>query len=281
MVRKFNHLAILNILYLQAELFDLEDALATEQETDRLSSTKRQCDWDWLFLSSDVLNQDRKQWKLVLEIREKLAEYHSTILQYSQIASLGQPSDHQRCAISELLSASKTGEALGHFQSMDLAGGKGPRIYQSKYLTDLLLLDARDEENDTISRLIIQPLLGLRRIFELRVKKPPASDLESAPESAPGSDERLLDIYLYSQRQAYAMNHIAGALIGAVILIVSMVVPYRIENMDAKVGLVCLFTVLFCLVLSTLSKARRVEIFAATAAFGSIQVVWITQTDHT
>lgn len=75
MVRKFNHLAILNILYLQAELFDLEDALATEQETDRLSSTKRQCDWDWLFLSSDVLNQDRKQWKLVLEIREKLAEY--------------------------------------------------------------------------------------------------------------------------------------------------------------------------------------------------------------
>lgn len=53
---------------------------------------------------------------------------------------------------------------------MDLAGGKGPRIYQSKYLTDLLLLDARDEENDTISRLIIQPLLGLRRIFELRVK---------------------------------------------------------------------------------------------------------------
>lgn len=172
---------------------------------------------------------------------------------------------------------------------MDLAGGKGPRIYQSKYLTDLLLLDARDEENDTISRLIIQPLLGLRRIFELRVKvsmscmnesciskcasiadafiqKPPASDLESAPESAPGSDERLLDIYLYSQRQAYAMNHIAGALIGAVILIVSMVVPYRIENMDAKVGLVCLFTVLFCLVLSTLSKARRVEIFAATAA---------------
>lgn len=74
-MRKFNHLAILNILYLQAELFDLEDALATEQEKDRLSSTKRECDWDWLFLSSLVLNEDRKQWKLVLEIREKLAEY--------------------------------------------------------------------------------------------------------------------------------------------------------------------------------------------------------------
>lgn len=45
-----------------------------------------------------------------------------------------------------------------------------------------------------------------------------------------------------------------------------MVILYSVQDPSVKIGLVCIFTLLFCLALSTLSKARRIEVFAATAA---------------
>ncbi|CAJ2506293.1 Uu.00g004230.m01.CDS01 [Anthostomella pinea] len=100
-------------------------------------------------------------------------------------------------------------------------------------------------------------------------------DLESQPEG-----DNKTNTYLYTQSQYQALNHVVGAVFSALTPTISMVILYCIESMNVKVALVCLFTVIFCLALSTLSKARRIEIFAATAAFGSVQVVWISQTNQ-
>ena len=62
------------------------------------------------------------------------------------------------------------------------------------------------------------------------------------------------------------MNRIVGALVGSATPLASMVILYSVQDPSVKIGLVCIFTLLFCLALSTLSKARRIEVFAATAA---------------
>jgi hypothetical protein len=76
-VRKFDDLATLNILYLQAEICNLQDDLARERQHDLESGVERRvdCDWNWFLLSSPDLNKGSKQWKVMINIRQKLDEY--------------------------------------------------------------------------------------------------------------------------------------------------------------------------------------------------------------
>jgi hypothetical protein len=58
-----------------------------------------------------------------------------------------------------------------------------------------------------------------------------------------------------------------GTIISALLPILSVVVLYCVKNMWVRLGLVAMFTVLFSLVLSLIAPAKRIEVFAATAAF--------------
>lgn len=80
------------------------------------------------------------------------------------------------------------------------------------------------------------------------------------------SGARVLDVCDYSKSQVQAVNHVVGALFAAVLPLVSMVILYKVCDMNLKLALVCVFTLVFCLAMSILSKARRIEVVAATAA---------------
>jgi hypothetical protein len=65
-------------------------------------------------------------------------------------------------------------------------------------------------------------------------------------------------------------NRAAGMLntvVATVLLIVSIVVLYVVSKPSVRLGLICLFTVLFALSVKTLTNARRAEVFASTAAY--------------
>lgn len=51
-----------------------------------------------------------------------------------------------------------------------------------------------------------------------------------------------------------------------VVPVASVITLYAVQSMGLRVGLVCVFSLVFCLALSTLTKTRRIEVFAATAA---------------
>lgn len=78
--REFNQLATLNLLYLQAELCDLENQLAEQRRRDAESgdSERVDIDWSWLLLSEPALNNGSRQWAIMLDIREKLGKYCTT-----------------------------------------------------------------------------------------------------------------------------------------------------------------------------------------------------------
>ncbi|KAK8034782.1 hypothetical protein PG993_009777 [Apiospora rasikravindrae] len=272
--RRFKRLAALNVLYLQAELSHLEHELERQRRRDLETGRdeRADCDWNWLLLSESELNGGSRQWEVALEIRERLGEYYSTLLQYSQMANLAPPTEEQRKEMFKIVGSSSLNDRLGAFQSLDLAGVEGPAAYARENAHDLVLLDGREEENDLLSTWLVEPFFRAVHCLCRRHKKTLPKDLESAL-TMPGDDNDF-GVHLYHHD---FVNRIVGALVGSATPLASMVILYSVQNNNAKIGLVCVFTLMFCLALSTLSKARRIEVFAATAAFGSVQVVWVSQ----
>lgn len=77
--RRFGALHAENILYLQAELADLEKRLQEQQQLDSASTqgrkSKYSLNWYWLRESNSAQDGDTKQIDLILQIRQTLNEY--------------------------------------------------------------------------------------------------------------------------------------------------------------------------------------------------------------
>lgn len=75
--RKFKSSACRDLLYLQAELKELEDEFAALSERDRRTQGEHELyDGNWRLLStSEARNCGGEQWAKALQIREKLREY--------------------------------------------------------------------------------------------------------------------------------------------------------------------------------------------------------------
>ena len=77
MLRQYRELAVRDLLYLQAELCDLQYDHAQQAQVDaRQEDERRLYDREWWHLQSDELRGgEGKQWQLALQIRKKLREY--------------------------------------------------------------------------------------------------------------------------------------------------------------------------------------------------------------
>jgi hypothetical protein len=74
---KYRELAIRDLLYLQAELCDIEYRLKEQEDADANSADERQYhdrEW-WLLQSAEKRGLGGEHWKLVLCMREKLREF--------------------------------------------------------------------------------------------------------------------------------------------------------------------------------------------------------------
>lgn len=83
---------------------------------------------------------------------------------------MSRPSDEQRRGIFNLMAAPSMLDTVGLFQSPDLAGVEGPASYGREFAADLVFLDAREEENDAVSRWLTGPVFSLLHFFCKRVK---------------------------------------------------------------------------------------------------------------
>ncbi|KAK0721753.1 hypothetical protein B0T26DRAFT_673541 [Lasiosphaeria miniovina] len=94
-LRRFGSLNALNLLYLQAELTDLENAPQKEAKTDAGSGhfdrTLYSRDWQSLAESATKQNGSPRRWELVLQVREKLNEYNQALHLQHKIAKIGPP----------------------------------------------------------------------------------------------------------------------------------------------------------------------------------------------
>lgn len=78
MMRRYKDLSTLNLLYLQAELYQLKLELDRETAADaRCPADDERGDWDyhWRLLATSGLRTEGKRWDIWLNIRERLYEY--------------------------------------------------------------------------------------------------------------------------------------------------------------------------------------------------------------
>ena len=152
-----------------------------------------------------------------------------------------------------------------------------------KDTADLVAL-SEAKYDDPFSRLIRKHLLPLyHRSFGIRLRrrfsKSPSSvsagtmELNPADASAPPRtpDAPQQDVYTqggfskYDDARLIAIIEVISTVISSMLPISSIIILYFVTSLPARLGILLGYTALFPIALAIFTKARRVEIFAATS----------------
>lgn len=95
MMRRYRDLSTLNLLYLQAELYQLKEQLDKETAADMgypEGHERRNRDYHWRLLATSGERKQGKRWNIWLKLRERLyeyREYYKTLFRYSATRRAG------------------------------------------------------------------------------------------------------------------------------------------------------------------------------------------------
>ena len=265
--RRFGTLNAENLLFLQAEISHLEDRLkqirAEEERTDNEKGMISQRSWFELS-QPDENGEYCEQWELMQDIRDKLKEYNEFVLQYKQMCALQNPTRHDLHRLREWLVRPECGDNfLGGIEREILHEDARLDVDQER-ASDLVTMSREAVEHDFFSRWLSDQVLDkFHSLIGRRLKHP--------------VDEEA-GIYHYRKMHLRAVSHLVGVVLASVIPAASIFTLYYIQSPVNR--LICLlgYSALFSVCLALFTSARRVEIFAATAAFASVQVVFVGQT---
>jgi hypothetical protein len=73
----------------------------------------------------------------------------------------------------------------------------------------------------------------------------------------------------------WAVN-IISVVIAAILLVGAICSLYYVSNPQARLGMIAGFTVLFAISVGLLTSAKRGEVFASTAAYAAVLVVFVS-----
>jgi len=263
--RRFGALSAEDLLYRQAELIELERNLREYQDEDKKSGhedrTRYALHWDSLRRSGDddaADGNDGSQWETILEIREKLKEYHEAILRHKRMLEVPQP----------LLSQVKV---LDQWMRRPIMGnvhllGSDSKTWTEPDIEDMITLAPKVAEDNFTTELTIWCLEWYTRLLGRHVHKEEAHDF-------------LHNTIRYRDEETFRVLKTLVTLVASLLPIVGIAVLYAIHSMPGRLGAVGGFTALFSLALSVLTSASTKDIFSATAAFAAVLVVFVGTTE--
>ncbi|KAH6989499.1 hypothetical protein BKA56DRAFT_256686 [Ilyonectria sp. MPI-CAGE-AT-0026] len=254
--RKFNRLAALNLLYMQSEVLELEKRvdsmhLSTVDGHDMgLKDAART--WETLIRQcqpgSEFRLDAKERMDLLLELRKKLKDYHEALALQKDIASLRKPED-------------RVIEAVKHFfeNPQHILGGSAKELFQETKtdgFNDLVALKPR-AESDLFSDF-------LRRHWR---------DEEEVARDGVSHFKR------FNEDSITRAVNVATVIVAAFFLIGTMVGFYFMKSTVLKLVMIAVFTTLFAGSLALVTNARRAEIFASTAAYAAVLVVFVSNSE--
>ena len=251
--RRFDRVATRNLLYLQAKLSSLEIQQEACDKGDLHSKetqrSKAATSWEDFsnFAKSDGYDEEKERMQIALKIQETLKEYYDALLAHSHVLCLPKP-------------APTTLAAFKHFfvpeDGVTLLRKESSTILDNE--EDLVALVAPTSQD----RLTLFILEHFRWLFVSGRVTPAGTAYVNARNLA-----RLVS--LLSTILA------ASLLVGAI-----MSLNYA-PNQDVRMAILALFTAAFAGTVALLTSAGRAEVFAATAAYAAVLVVFITGSDPT
>ncbi|KAI8937238.1 hypothetical protein NX059_006447 [Plenodomus lindquistii] len=248
--KRFDELAARNLIYLQSELAELQAKQRAFDEEDLTAQLfTKQCARNFADFERAVQADDSKQkerWKLMMEIRERLKEYREALLFESTMASLPPPQKSVLHAFQHEFYNQNDGR-----EPFPTLGGESAGSYDD-----------------------IDDLVALRVVTD-------------SDRSTTFAQEHLAFLFPDRKRSrkgiAYASDRAIGSFIAwfstflaALLLIGAIVVLYTVRSPDWRLGLIAAFTTVFAGSVGLLTNARRAELFAATAAYAAVLVVFVS-----
>ncbi|KAE8854313.1 hypothetical protein PTNB29_09669 [Pyrenophora teres f. teres] len=258
--RKFGRLAARNILHLQCNMIQLEkdidqldERIRQSADIDTVRSLKR---WETLMERACVVDSLESQLVAKLtQLQHLLKEYcqyqipprplvltlqlDDILTLRAQIARLHRPSDRLVDAYRYFLKGSGIKDLNG--SPMDLLSGRAKISYPPP-------------DYDFLSRTL--------RDYWFSKKKP--------------SDERPDDTLLYEDKNIVRFVAVLSMLLAATLLVGAVVSLYFVENEKVKLALIAIYTALFAASVKSCTDAKRAEVFAATAAYAAVLVVFVS-----
>jgi len=264
MVRRFRGLNARNLLYLQAELVEIERKLLEcerHDADDKTDPRKPKYAGSWarlvLYKTDDSANQ---QYKLILEMREKLKEYNDVLIQQTTLAQISKPSEYD----SKVLQQWFVRRDLGNMPIFDDSASTWANPLDddpespagvSNHLEDMIAINEPSDDLDSVTNWVMRTVL-------------------------PNYHEKVARHFrdgetTYRETTWYRVTSILATTLSTLLPILSIVVLYIVHNMPARLGIIAAFTASFSFILNFITKASRVDNFAATAAFAAVQVVFV------
>jgi FtsH-binding integral membrane protein len=81
---------------------------------------------------------------------------------------------------------------------------------------------------------------------------------------------------MYKKSHIVQTVAVIDLILAAILLIGAVVSLYYVSNPTAKLALVAVYTLLFAISVASCTNARKAEVFAATAAYAAVLVVFVS-----
>ncbi|KAK7706432.1 hypothetical protein SLS57_009666 [Botryosphaeria dothidea] len=245
--RRFGTLNAQSLLYMQAELVCLEKKLHRLQSKDAAAPGRRSSNSGD---QGDGDDDDDAQLELVKEIRAKLKEYNEMLIQQMKIVAVDPPSSWDLRHIQRYL----VSEEMAH----GVLTGKDATLWDpDQGHTDLLPLATRHNE-DFFSSWVTESVS--EKLIKLRQKRKPV-------------DQRKLDDF--ADKKVLRWTFLFASVLASALPILAIVILYCVRSVKVRLGLIAVFNVVLSFALAWFTSAKRAEVFAVSAAFSAVQVVFV------
>ncbi|SCN88029.1 uncharacterized protein FFNC_08511 [Fusarium fujikuroi] len=256
--RKFGEISARNILYLQCEVLSIESRLkAWDKQVEGSNDTALEQvaeTWEMMIEEAEAGKTEAKDMlELVKQLRVKIKEYHEALDLQSRISLLNSPDQRAlEVARNELHGGPLRRDGQ---KPNPILGGRGK--------------DYLDETEDLVSlkaSAAVDPLSKLLRAYW------------------PGREELSRDgrrrISHFDERSITIAVALVNILLAMILLVGSISSLYYVKSPPAILGTICGFTILFALSVGLITNAKRAEIFAGSAAYAAVLVVFVGNGDQ-
>ncbi|KAK6079539.1 hypothetical protein SCUP234_05708 [Seiridium cupressi] len=224
--RRFQTLNMQNLLYMQAELAQLEDDLKKLAREDTDSPDRIYYAKDWWSLSQSPEDKEKMQWNKCLDIRKKLKEYNDSLTQVAELSKAAVPKSHDL----EFLRSWLVRPSMGNFPLL----GLDSKSYEPEHMLDLMTFNSRPSP-DLFSHWFVDKVVpAWHKVLGRKIK-------------------------------LAAILGVATTVVASMLPMCSVVLLYIAQSDTLRLGLVIMASGIFALALALMTSARKVEVFAATS----------------
>ncbi|KAH7400198.1 hypothetical protein BKA64DRAFT_744839 [Cadophora sp. MPI-SDFR-AT-0126] len=252
--RRFRSLNLFNLLRIQAELVELEDRLRESFKSNENGTPILLQDF---FEMGSCKDYDLTE--LLGKIEFTLEKYNKTLLELSKVATLTSPHKAELHFIQRWL------RGLDPAEGQSFLRGSERLTWSASDVDEYFVMGAERSDSDaTTGRIIDWIITHYNHLLGRRIKHNANAKMGLIEYSGLKNTTKVLVTLLSSMLPALAVLAL-----------------YFETHILKRIGIMIGMTFVFAAALTFGTSAKRIEIFAATAAFAAVEVVFIGSTDAT